>query len=67
MFQIVCALALEVPSVLQDIESLHGVCLMLVCPVNHGDDIQTILVGIVTVWALMFMTYHRQPRRHCLW
>ena len=25
MFQIVCALALEVPSVLQDIESLHGV------------------------------------------
>ena len=45
--------------------------LMLVCPVNHR-DIQNIPVGIVrvslrTAWALMFTTYHRQPRRLRLW
>ena len=40
MFQIVCALALEVPSVLQDIESLHGVSpnVSLSCePWGHTD------------------------------
>ena len=39
MFQIVCALALEVPSVLQDIESLHGVSpVSLSCePLGHTD------------------------------
>ena len=40
MFQIVCALALEVPSVLQDIESLHGVSpnVSLACePWGHTD------------------------------
>ena len=72
MFQIVCALALEVPSVLRDVERACMVCrLMLVCPVNHG-DIRTIVVGIVSVslrtaWALMFTIYRRQPRRLRLW
>ena len=70
MFQIVCALVLEVPSVLQDIASLHGVS-PNVWPVNHG-DIHTILVGIVraylrTARALMFTTYHWLPRRFRLW
>ena len=40
MFQIVCALALEVPSVLRDIESLHGVSpnVILSCePWGHTD------------------------------
>ena len=40
MFQIVCALALDVPSVLQDIESLHGVSpnVSLSCePWGHTD------------------------------
>ena len=37
MFHIVCALALEVPSVLLDLERLHGLLLMLSCPANSGD------------------------------
>ena len=40
MFQIVCTLALEVPSVLRDIESLHGVSpnVSLSCePWGHTD------------------------------
>ena len=58
MFQIVSALALEVPSVPLDIESLHG---MLFCPANHG-DIWTIAVEVVSASiqiarALMFTTY----------
>ena len=40
MFQIVCALVLEVPSVLLDLESFQ----MLFWPANHG-DIWTMVVG----------------------
>ena len=59
MFQIVSALALEVPAFLQSIENL----LMYNYPVNHG-DMWTIVAGVVlrTVQVLMFMACPSCPR-----
>ena len=71
MFQIVCTIALEVPLVLQDIESLHGVSpnVSLACePWGHtyhaGRDV---CVSLRTAQVPMFTTYHWIPRRFRLW
>ena len=71
MFQIVCVLTLEVPSVLRDIESLHGVSpnVILSCePWGHmdhsGEDCECLSSDST---GLMFTTYHWQQRRLRLW
>ena len=59
MFQLVSALALEIPAFLQTIVDLRGACrLMYSYPANHG-DMRTIVVGVLDVSpqivrALMF-------------
>ena len=61
MLQIVCALALEVPSVLLDIESLHGLSpnVILSCePCGHMDHSGGVVSASLQIArALMFMTY----------
>ena len=58
MFQIVCALVLEVPSVLLDLENLHGLSpnVILACePWGHMNQ-SGVSASLQTVWELMFMT-----------